>query len=212
MKLNQITDFGSRTLKPYAGLVRKGFYLLSLPGLPRFMQIMIYCLAGIIIGTILFIVRISNAVSYLSDAPLTCINCHIMTDAYASWQRGSHGRVAVCIDCHLPHDNIVGKYAFKAFDGGKHSAVFTMRKEPQILHLSTAARPVVQQNCLRCHQNQFVMISLSDSTQQACWNCHSNIHGEAQSLSASPETLRPKLPKAGLNIKFNGDKTDEQDK
>lgn len=74
--------------------------------------------------------RIANATSYLSDSPQTCINCHVMTDAYASWQRGSHGRVAVCVDCHVPHSNLVAKYAYKSRDGLKHSCVFTMRKEP----------------------------------------------------------------------------------
>ena len=93
----------------------------------------IYLLAGLAAGLALFIARISNAASYLSDAPQTCINCHVMTDAYASWQRGSHGKVAICNDCHVPHSNPVAKYAFKASDGLKHSYVFTFRLEPQVL-------------------------------------------------------------------------------
>ena len=135
--------------------IRKIMNLLSLPGLPRFLQVTIYGLVGIIAGIAVILIQISNAASYLSDSAQTCINCHVMTDAYASWQRGSHGRFTTCNDCHVPHDNIVSKYAFKAMDGTKHSAVFTLRKEPQVLHLSTMARPVVQKNCLRCHQNQF---------------------------------------------------------
>ena len=186
-------------------LTQRVLNLLRLSGLPRFWQVSIFCLVGIIAGMGLVIVRISNAASYLSDSPETCINCHVMTDAYASWQRGSHGRVATCNDCHVPHDNIVSKYAFKAMDGTKHSTVFTLGIEPQVLHLSTMARPVVQKNCLRCHQSQFEMISLSDSTQRACWDCHSNIHGSVHGLSASPPELRPQLPKAGLNIKPQGE-------
>ncbi|MHC5181360.1 MAG: NapC/NirT family cytochrome c, partial [Planctomycetota bacterium] len=75
-------------------LTQKVLNLLRLSGLPRFWQVSIFCLVGIIAGMGLVIVRISNAASYLSDSPETCINCHVMTDAYASWQRGSHGRVA----------------------------------------------------------------------------------------------------------------------
>ncbi|MHC4520501.1 MAG: NapC/NirT family cytochrome c, partial [Planctomycetota bacterium] len=118
--------------------------LVKLAGLPRCWQVGIYVLVGAAIGGAVVVARIANAASYLSDAPETCINCHVMTDAYASWQRGSHGHVAVCTDCHVPHDNIVAKYAYKARDGMKHSYVFTMRAEPQVLELSAAAVPVVQ--------------------------------------------------------------------
>lgn len=186
-------------------IIRKALNLLRLPGLPRFWQVLIYSLMGLIAGIGYLIIHISNAVSYISDSPKTCINCHVMTDAYASWQRGSHGRVTVCNDCHVPHENLVSKYAFKAMDGTKHSVIFTVGAEPQVLHLSTMARPVVQSNCLRCHQNQFEMVSLSDSTQRACWDCHNNIHGSVHGLSASPPELRPQLPKAGLKSNNQGE-------
>lgn len=186
-------------------LIRKGWnlilHLLTLPGLPRFWQVSFYCLVGAAAGMALVLVRISNAASYLSDSSVTCMNCHVMTDAYASWQRGSHGRVTSCNDCHVPHNNLLAKSAFKAMDGARHSIIFTMRKEPQVIKLSHGAIPVVQQNCLRCHQNQFEMIRLADSTQQKCWSCHNNIHGSVQSLSASPTVLRPEIPKAGLDFK-----------
>ena len=173
--------------------------VVTLAGLPKPLQVGIYSLVGIAVGGALVLVRIANATSYLSDDPLTCINCHVMTDAHASWQRGSHGRVAVCVDCHVPHSNIVAKYAFKSRDGMKHSYVFTMRTEPQVLELSAGAVPVVQANCVRCHGEQFVMIRLADTTERRCWDCHENIHGAVHSLSASPAMLRPGLPDAGLD-------------
>ncbi|HDS84570.1 MAG TPA: cytochrome c nitrite reductase small subunit [Phycisphaerales bacterium] len=186
-------------------MVGKILTLLALPGLPRFWQVAVYGLAGIAAGMGVVVVRISNAVSYLSDSPETCINCHVMTDAYASWQRGSHGRETTCNDCHVPHDNILAKTAFKAMDGARHSYVFTMRKEPQVLTLSKGAVPVVQNNCVRCHANQFQMIRLFDTQQRTCWSCHQNIHGDIHSLSASPRPLRPALPKAGIDIRKSGD-------
>lgn len=127
--------------------------IVTLSGLPRAWQVGIYALAGVVVGMALLLARVANATSYLSDSPLTCINCHVMTDAYASWQRGSHGRVAVCVDCHVPHNNIAAKYAYKAEDGLKHSYVFTRRTEPQVLDLSRRAVPVVQTNCVRCHSD-----------------------------------------------------------
>ena len=166
--------------------------------LPKGFQIVMCLSLGAAIGMFLFVVRISNAVSYMSDAPETCMNCHVMTDAYATWRRGSHARVAVCMDCHVPHNNVVGKYAFKGMDGLKHSVVFTTRQEPQVLTLSRMARPVIQSNCIRCHKDQLAMIRLAETSEQACWRCHQNIHGQVHSLSASPEVLRPGLPDAGL--------------
>jgi cytochrome c nitrite reductase small subunit len=139
-------------------IVARVMSIVRLAGLPRPLQIGIYGLAGVGLGMALVLVRIANATSYLSDDPQACINCHVMTDAYASWQRGSHGQAAVCIDCHVPHGSIFAKYAYKGQDGLKHSYVFTMRREPQVLGLSTRAEPVIQANCVRCHSQQVMMI------------------------------------------------------
>ncbi len=172
--------------------------ILTLRRLPHFWRVAIYICVGIAIGLAVVVARIANAMSYLSEAPETCINCHVMTDAYATWQRGSHGRVAVCVDCHLPQGNIVAKYAFKAMDGAKDSYVFAMRGESQVLQLSETAGSVVQSNCQRCHGELFSMIRMAESSQRKCWDCHTNIHGEVHSLSSSPRVLRPQLPDAGL--------------
>lgn len=180
--------------------------IVTLSGLPRGLQVGIYCLAGVAMGLGLMLVRIANAMSYLSDDPLTCINCHVMTDAYASWQRGSHGRVAVCVDCHVPHDNLAAKYAFKSKDGLKHSYVFTAGTQPQVLKLSAGAVPVVQANCIRCHEHQVMMVRVAGSSERRCWDCHQGVHGKTRSLSASPATLRPRLPDAGMDwMKKKGD-------
>ncbi|MBN2377885.1 MAG: cytochrome c nitrite reductase small subunit [Sedimentisphaerales bacterium] len=179
--------------------------IITLRGLSRRSQIAIYMMVGGVLGLALITARLGNAASYLSNEPQTCMNCHVMTDAYATWQRGSHGKVAVCNDCHIPHSNIVAKTAFKARDGMKHSYVFTMRQEPQVLELSAGAKPVVRENCLRCHSDQFAMVRLADSSERNCWDCHDNIHGSVRSLSASPHVLRPQLPGAGLKFMQKGD-------
>jgi len=203
---------------PRMNIVHRVISIVTLSGLPRSLQIGIYGLVGVAIGMVLVLTRIANATSYLSDDPRACINCHVMTDAYASWQRGSHGRVAVCIDCHVPHSSIVSKYAYKAQDGLKHSYVFTMRSEPQVLGLSARAAPVVQTNCVNCHRHQVSGIrgqgsggsplasgSRPPTPERRCWDCHTNIHGEVRSLSASPSMLRPELPDARLDWMKTGD-------
>jgi len=153
---------------------------------------------GVVLGLAVAVGRIANATSYLSDAPETCVNCHVMGDAYVSWQRGSHGKVARCVDCHVPHTNPLATLAFKAADGMKHSAVFTVGAEPQVLRLSAAAEPVVQANCVRCHAEALTMIRLAGSKERTCWDCHGTIHSDVHGLSASPRVLRPKLPDAGF--------------
>jgi len=91
--------------------------ILTLCGLSRGWQVAICVLVGLAVGAAIVTARLGNAASYLSNAPETCMNCHVMTDAYASWQRGSHGKVAVCVDCHIPHNNPIAKLAFKGMDG-----------------------------------------------------------------------------------------------
>ncbi len=172
--------------------------ILWLRGVPRGWRIATGLAAGAAVGLGLVLVRVSNATSYLSNESETCINCHLMTHAYATWQRGSHGRVAVCNDCHVPHTNPVASWAFKARDGLRHSWVFTIRAEPQVLRLNPAAVPVVQGNCVRCHADPMQMVRLAAAEERVCWDCHRNVHGDVQSLSASPHVRRPQLPAAGL--------------
>ncbi|MDP6635164.1 MAG: cytochrome c nitrite reductase small subunit [Phycisphaerae bacterium] len=172
--------------------------MLTLAGLSRGWRITICVLVGLAIGASVVTARLGNAASYLSESPEACMNCHVMTDAYASWQRGSHAKVAVCVDCHVPHSNVFSKLAFKGMDGVKHSYAFTVRSEPQVLRLSEGAVPIIQANCLRCHSNYFDMIRLAGPEERKCWDCHSNVHGEVHGLSASPRPLRITLPPAGL--------------
>lgn len=159
-------------------------------------------LLGIIAGLGIHILNISNAASYLSDDPQTCVNCHVMYPEYASWEKGSHGRVTTCNDCHVPQDNIIRKYMFKASDGLRHASIFTFRMEPQVIRIKDAGRDVVQENCIRCHANYLHPVSLRaigaksihDDTDRLCWDCHRETpHGKVHSLSSSPNIIRPEL-------------------
>jgi len=162
--------------------------------------------SAVITGLFLLILRISNAFSYLSDDPRACINCHVMTTEYASWQRSSHARVAACNDCHVPQSNPISKYAFKASDGLRHSFMFTFRLEPQVIQIKKAGANVVQLNCMRCHENQLHRTYLSKTIDleerdagigRFCWDCHRETpHGRVKSLSAYPYARVPVLEPA----------------
>ena len=78
--------------------------------------IAITALFGILAGVGTFTFGYGKGASYLSNNPQTCVNCHVMQDHLDSWQHSSHHHVAVCNDCHLPHDPI-GKWVTKADNG-----------------------------------------------------------------------------------------------
>lgn len=157
---------------------------------------------GVLTGLALLIARLSNAVSYLSDDPVTCVNCHVMAPQYATWQHSSHTRVATCTDCHVPHDNAARKYAFKAADGMRHAYVFTFRLEPQVIQIRDAGKAAVQENCIRCHTHQVGAVTAGEITLegarhgrgQLCWDCHRETpHGRVNSLASAPYARVPRL-------------------
>src|ERR1700754_1416163 len=86
--------------------------------------VLLAILGGVAIGQSLYTFRYGEGLSYFSPNPKACVNCHIMQSQYDGWQKASHHNVAVCIDCHLPHD-FVGKYYTKAENGFWHSKGFT---------------------------------------------------------------------------------------
>lgn len=162
-------------------------------------------MAGILSGLGAYAIYMSRAHSYLSDEPAACINCHVMVPYYQSWQHSSHREWAHCNDCHVPHDNLVSKYAFKAMDGLYHSAVFTFRTEPQVIRPRDASKQVIMNNCIRCHtqlNTEFVntgMIAytqVKDGAGKACWDCHRNVpHTMVSNLSSAPNAIVP-LPQS----------------
>ncbi len=180
--------------------LKKLFHLLVPPPKWRFTVIV---LTGILTGILLLVVHISNATSYLSEEPETCINCHVMYPYFASWSKDSHARDATCVDCHIPQDNICSKYFVKATDGLAHATYFTMRWEPQVIQIKSRGTRVVQDNCIRCHLDLVDMVQLVEVTAASaaagegklCWDCHRETpHGTVKSLSASPHALVERLP------------------
>lgn len=157
-------------------------------------------LVAMIVGLGFFLLKLSNAASYLSDDPQACVNCHIMTPQYITWTHSSHREVADCNACHVPHNNVVNKYFFKAKDGLYHASVFTARAEPEVIVAKQASANVIQNNCIRCHQNQvtdaktasFVPDHMENRTGRTCWECHRTVpHGRVRSLSSVGQQIEP---------------------
>ncbi|MHB9134235.1 MAG: cytochrome c nitrite reductase small subunit [Armatimonadota bacterium] len=169
--------------------------ILAFAFLPAAWRLPCFAMLGVAAGLALVLVRVSEFPSYLSDSPRTCINCHIMAPEYATWQRSAHASVSVCNDCHVPHDSILSKYAFKAKDGMRHATIFAMRGEPQVIQAIPASRTVIEQNCLRCHETRMSGAFLLQRSERSCADCHrATPHGEVHGLSSTPHVRIPSLP------------------
>lgn len=157
-------------------------------------------ITAIFTGLFLFMAKEAEVTSYLGDNPQTCVNCHVMTPVYNSWLHSSHRENANCNDCHVPHNNVVNKYYFKAKDGLYHAAVFTTRTEPDVITMKEASAKVVQQNCIRCHIQQVTQTKYAswiedhneNRTTRRCWECHKEVpHGRAQGISTVRYNIAP---------------------
>lgn len=153
-------------------------------------------ITGAFVGLFLFLFRISEASSYISDDQQVCINCHIMNPQFATWSHSAHRTVTNCNECHVPHNNVVNKYYFKAKDGLRHATIFSLRSEPEVIYIRDAGRRVVHENCLRCHGNLFSdgpgmsYEVMKDRKDRECLDCHRySPHDRINGISTAPEAL-----------------------
>jgi len=171
---------------------------------PKKWQLPVFFVLSILTGLVLFLLYVSKAHSYLSDRPEACTNCHIMAPQYATWSHSSHREVAHCNDCHVPHNNILNKYYFKAKDGLRHATIFTLRREPQVIYIHEEGAEVVQNNCIRCHQDLLedpkllgnIAAHKAHREDRRCIECHREVpHGRVNSISSVPNARVP-LPES----------------
>ncbi|MCE9672631.1 cytochrome c nitrite reductase small subunit [Myxococcus stipitatus] len=109
-------------------------------------------LVGTAVGAAGYTFVYARGASYLTDDPAACANCHVMNEQYDGWVKGSHHAVAVCNDCHTPHD-FFGKYLAKAINGWHHSVAFTTGDFHEPIHLGARNLGVTEAACRSCHQD-----------------------------------------------------------
>jgi cytochrome c nitrite reductase small subunit len=141
-------------------------------------------LLGVLAGLGSFTFGYGKGSSYLSNNPAGCANCHVMQDHFDSWQQSSHHHVAVCNDCHLPHD-FVGKWVTKADNGFFHSVAFTLQDYHQPIQIKPRNQRVTQNACIHCHRDfvHALLAPLDSSGEtsvhaaetQSCVHCHSGV-------------------------------------
>ncbi len=135
---------------------------------------------GIFSGAAVYTAVYAKATSYLSNDPAACVNCHVMREAFNSWSRGPHHTVAVCNDCHLPHD-FLGKWLAKAENGWNHSRAFTLNDFHEPIRVHKKNLDILDHNCRSCHaeivHQMTSEVKLDDSI--TCIHCHSDVgHGQ----------------------------------
>ena len=148
-------------------------------------------LLGVLGGLAGFTFDYAEGLSYLSDDPRACANCHIMNDQLDSWRKGPHHAVATCNDCHVP-PSFPAKYVAKGRNGYHHSMGFTLQptapddvgarkvfEEP--IRIKARNSQILQDNCLRCHGDlvhEVVRGSTWADDAIRCVHCHASVgHG-----------------------------------
>lgn len=130
---------------------------------------------GLALGTAGFTFVYGRGASYLTNDPQACANCHVMQEQLDGWLQSSHRTVAVCNDCHAPHD-LLGKYWTKARNGWAHSVAFTTGDFPEHLRIKEFNLAVTEHACRECHDeiSQAVDGAAGDEP-RSCVTCHPDV-------------------------------------
>jgi cytochrome c nitrite reductase small subunit len=131
---------------------------------------------GVLAGLGVFTFSYGKGWSYLSNSPTTCANCHVMQGHYDSWQNSTHRHVAVCNDCHLPHNHL-GALLTEADNGFNHSLAFTLENFHDPIQIKPRNRRVTQSACISCHAETVHQMLPADSTGEMlfCVHCHRGV-------------------------------------
>jgi cytochrome c nitrite reductase small subunit len=137
-------------------------------------------LAGAALGTGAYTFQYAEGLSYLSNDPKACVNCHVMREPYDGWQKASHHAVATCNDCHVPHQTLA-KYLVKAENGFWHSKGFTLQDFPEPIRLRPVSLKILNANCVECHRdfvNDILGSGKPGDETPDCVRCHALVgHG-----------------------------------
>ncbi len=138
-------------------------------------------LVGAAAGLGLYTFVYAKGYSYLTNDPAACANCHVMNEQYAGWVKSSHRSVAVCNDCHVPHE-LVGKYLTKGRNGFWHSYYFTTQTFAEPIRATPRTRRIAEANCRRCHATVVQAMGTPShraSDEISCIRCHTSVgHAE----------------------------------
>jgi len=141
----------------------------------RWLQLVLGATLGIAIGLGAFTLAYAKGLSYVSDAPEACVNCHIMREQYDGWLAGPHHAAATCNDCHVPQD-FFGKWLSKGLNGFHHSKAFTLQDFHEPIRIQPRNAAALEGNCLRCHGDFVSGVAGSHpGLARGCTSCHRGV-------------------------------------
>ena len=138
--------------------------------------LLLAAIVGALLGVGLFTFGYARGASYMTDDPAACANCHVMRDQFQGWMKSSHGKVAVCNDCHTP-PGFLAKYTTKAVNGFFHSLAFTTQRFPDEIRINNRNFQVTEKACLKCHEDIVRQLrGTRDHGQDiSCIQCHNSV-------------------------------------
>ncbi len=133
--------------------------------------------AAIALGVFVYV---TDAPAYAGTDPSACNNCHVMDAQYENWYHAAHSKVATCVECHLPHDNLVHYYLAKAQTGFHDVYVFSTGQTPVMIRAKPETDQTIEANCIRCHSTTVAdIVSGPQPFDRNCWDCHRSVaHGD----------------------------------
>ncbi len=109
-----------------------------------------------------------------------------MDSQYQGWAHAAHATVAVCTDCHLPHQNLLSYYIYKGYSGMKDVLSFTFKTYPDAIRATRQTDAILQANCIRCHADTVdALLAGAQPFGQACWSCHRSVAHGPRGLSVA---------------------------
>lgn len=141
----------------------------------RLLNVALFSFFGIAFGLGVYTFLYAKGLSYFSNDPAACVNCHIMREQFEGWSHSSHKAFAGCNDCHTPH-RFPDKWVIKGVNGWNHSLAFTTGNFPEPIMIRGFNANIAQENCVECHKTTVAEMHLFVSTEeQHCVNCHGNV-------------------------------------
>ncbi len=101
-----------------------------------------------------------------------CASCHIHEKQHTAFLHSGAHRRKLCVDCHLPNQDVATHFFWKGIDGMKDVYFFYSGTLSDPIRITDHGSRVLQENCIRCHEEMTSRISL----QRRCWDCHRSVN------------------------------------
>ncbi|MCK4835307.1 MAG: cytochrome c nitrite reductase small subunit, partial [Candidatus Aminicenantes bacterium] len=127
--------------------------------------------SGILLLLIFF--SMSPLIVRETSTPSFCGSCHVMETEYEDWFKTGLHRNIICVDCHLPNNNIFSHLIWKVLDGTKDVIFFYGHIYSDQITISEHGKKTIKSNCIRCHKG---MVSRMNVKSRDCWSCHRRVN------------------------------------